>query len=156
MVSLFPPDPGICIAFSYSFKAITYKNIKFFFKRFFIWLGVGGRVHEQFTDISTAIWTVNLSTELDCKKFINDAVILNSDSQVAIQWIKCVTSSDKSRHMNLHDLLMEKVIDFEQRFSMFFDSRISKMSEISRWSTYLCGAKLIKNVGYYFCSVNIL
>jgi hypothetical protein len=64
------------------------------------------------------IWTVNLLSELNCKQFMDDAVTLNSDSQAAIQWIKCARSSNKSRHMNLRfhfvkDLLIENVIKLE-------------------------------------------
>ncbi|GBM00058.1 Retrovirus-related Pol polyprotein from transposon TNT 1-94 [Araneus ventricosus] len=64
------------------------------------------------------IWIVNLLSELKCKQFINSTVILNSDSQAAIQWIKGTRSSNKSRHMNLRfhvvkDLLEDNVIELK-------------------------------------------
>ncbi|GBN13319.1 Retrovirus-related Pol polyprotein from transposon TNT 1-94 [Araneus ventricosus] len=64
------------------------------------------------------IWIVNLLSELKCKQFINSTVILNSDSQAAIQWIKGIRSSNKSRHMNLRfhfvkDLSEDNVIELK-------------------------------------------
>nr|GBN20086.1 Retrovirus-related Pol polyprotein from transposon TNT 1-94 [Araneus ventricosus] len=64
------------------------------------------------------IWIVNLLSELKCKQFINSTVILNSDSQAAIQWIQGTRSSNKSRHMNLRfhfvkDLLEDNVIELK-------------------------------------------
>ena len=44
-------------------------------------------------------WIVNLFSELKCNQLINDSAALISDSQAAIQWIKC--TSNKSRHINL-------------------------------------------------------
>ncbi|GBN82325.1 Retrovirus-related Pol polyprotein from transposon TNT 1-94 [Araneus ventricosus] len=64
------------------------------------------------------IWIVNLLSELKCKQFINFTVILNTDSQAAIQWIKGTRSSNKSRRMNLcfhfvKDLLEHNVIELK-------------------------------------------